>query len=399
MALRSPQLFLTAARDADKGPVDDDADPLSRLAEACGPDYRTLASAAGRPDLVRRDAAQLRLLAREGGFQRMSEPRPVVYRLQAGDHVQTGVVAEVSVDDYRAGRVRRHEDTRAEREQQLSEFLAAAELELVPVTLTYQTRPRLQRLLRDAASGTPDAHVVSLDGLTQSAWVVSDAELATAIEAELGCVDALYIADGHHRMAAAARHAGRQGDGGAAAPSDFVLGALFAADEMRVLGYHRGVARPDGPSSQDLQDLIARQPPVAELEECSGAEPPRPAPGVVAVHLDGRWFRLRLRGPSGDSDARSSLDVVAVDEGIVGALLGGGAPADDAVTPLPGTTTAEQLARWCADHTAIGFLLHPPTVGQIMAVSDAGQTMPAKSTWFDPKSAAGLFLRDLAQPH
>jgi uncharacterized protein (DUF1015 family) len=373
----------------------DSLEPFHHLAPGWEPGTTPAAASPEALELVRQDAARLRRLAGQNGYARRLSASTVVYRLEWGGHQQTGVLAEVSVDDYCNGRIRRHEATDPRREALLADFLTAAESELVPVTLVHPTRPGLQALLAEAAAGEPDVRLVSDDGLTQAAWVVHSADLAQAIWEQLEGLGNVYIADGHHRMAAAARHARRGGgtDTGKRA-ADYVLSALFPSDEMRVLGYHRCVAGA-GASAAGLLDELARLPVTERLQECSVTEIPQPAPGVLAVWLDRRWYHLRLR-PHGDAvDARAALDVVALEDEVLRPVLEH-ASSDVRVSFLPGNISNEAFAHWCEQHDAVGFLVHPPTIEQIMAVSDSGAVMPPKSTWFDPKARAGPFIRDIS---
>ncbi|MGH3517648.1 MAG: DUF1015 family protein [Haloechinothrix sp.] len=357
-------------------------------------DSALFGSGAGSLDQVRRDAARLRRLADDASLTRT--PSTVVYRLSSGGHQQTGVVVEVPLEDYRSGRVRRHEATRPERERQLGELLDAAEIELVPVTLAHLPRPRLRSLLAEVAGGEPAVHLVSEDGLQQTVWIEHAAELTQAVQAELDDLQELYIADGHHRMAAADRFAALRHRDDQDRASDFGLGALFPIDELRVFAYHRCISPPAGVPASRLLEALAAQPATERLEKCTTAEVAKTAAGVVSVRLDGHWYRLRLRTIRNSADARSSLDVVALEEGILAPLLGVAAiGSDPRVNLLPGTLDSAAVARWCDDHQAIGFLLHPPSMEQVMAVADAGEVMPPKSTWFDPKARAGPFLRDL----
>lgn len=336
----------------------------------------------GPIDAARAEAERLRGLAAEGAFVRPPEGAVVVYRLGAGEHQQTGVIADVAVDDYRTGRIRRHEATRPDRVRRMEDVLAAMRWELVPLTLTHPPLPGLQSLLAAVTERAPDVETVAADGVSQSVWIEPPGSAADDIRAELTGIDTLYIADGHHRMAAAERYAG---------PGDFVLGALFPADEMRLLGYHRCLIRPGGMSTSDLIDVLAAQPMTESLRECGPDEDVTTGPGTVAMWLDDRWYRLRLRVPR-TADPCASLDVVLLEEGVLGPLAGG---TGARILPLPGSGDADSIARWCAEHDAIGFLLHPPGVSQVVAVADAGEVMPPKSTWFDPKARAGPFLRDL----
>ena len=305
-------------------------------------------------------------------------PSVVVYRVETGEHHQTGVLVEVAVDDYRRGLIRRHEATRPEQEREIARLTEGSGVERAPVTLTHPARPGLTAVVDGTTARPPDLRVCR-DGLVHSVWTRRDPDALHAVFAELGRLEALYIADGHHRMAAAER---RSVSGGSA----FTLAALFPSEQMRVLGYHRGLPRPALPASEILEAL-AEQPAVAGIEHW--ASPPRPEPGVVAVVLDGAWYRMRLRRLHAPADVRASLDVVQLDEGVLPRL------SPEPPTALSGGCAPAEVARRCEREGAIGFLLHPPTVDQITAVADAGQVLPAKSTWFDPKTSAGVFLREI----
>jgi uncharacterized protein (DUF1015 family) len=345
---------------------------------------------------LRHDAALLREAVRGDAGTTPVDGGPVVYRLEAGGHRQTGVVMEVSLADYRRGRVRRHEGTRPQRRQRLSDTRAASGLELVPVTLMHRPRPGLQDLLAEATSAPPQVRIDSGD-VTESAWVLPASALTRSVLSELAAMDVVYIADGHHRMAAAATHAAERHGAGEETAADYVLCALFPADQTRVLGYHRSLPRPPGVRAADLVEVLARQPATQHVTPCTGARP-EPRPGVVAMWLDGRWYDVAL-SPREAAPAHAALDVVALEEGVLApALRALGVPPEQGVAALAGADGPATVADWCAQHDAVGFVLHPPTVDEIMAVSDAGHVMPPKSTWFDPKARPGLFLRDLAVP-
>jgi uncharacterized protein (DUF1015 family) len=347
----------------------------------------------GYESLTPDNAARLRRLALDGAFAQPPEPSYVVYELAAGEHRQTGVVVEVAVDDYRHGLIQAHEGTNPNRVDRLGAVLDATRLELVPLTLAHEPCPELRSALAAASAGEPDVRVAS-DRVDQAAWIVRDPEIASVIGDALAKTPTLYIADGHHRIAAAEQYATAHGSG-ESRPSDFILGALFPWDEVRILGYHRCVTRPEGPAA-DVLAALAEQPAVESIEEVDTAEAAAPAPGRIAMHLDSRWYQIRLRPPPESAGPRESLDL-AILESVLGPALGIADPASDArIEPVPGTVDPATLSARCAERHEIGFLLHPPTTDQVQAVSDAGQVMPAKSTWFDPKARTGPFLRDLS---
>lgn len=312
-------------------------------------------------------------------------PPVVAYRVESAGHRQTGLVVEVAVEDYRHDRIRRHEATRPEQVRELDELAETTGSEQVPVTLTYPVRSGPRPPLEAITSATPDVVHTDAGGVTHSVWTRHEPEVTRDVHDELDRVAALYIADGHHRMAAADRRANRRGR------AEFTLAAVFPSDEMRVLGYHRSIARPAS-TRADVLAALSDQPMISGIEECS-AETARTAPGIALMCLDGTWYRISLRTLRGAADVRSSLDVVALDENILPRAFGptGGQPA---ATRLP-AEDPHRAARWCAETGVIGFLPHPPGVEQIMAVSDAGQLMPPKSTWFDPKASAEVFTRPL----
>ncbi len=334
------------------------------------------------------DPQRMRRLLDTDGYMHPAVPAVIVYRVETGHHQQTGVVLEVSVEDYRNGRIRRHEATRAEREQHLVESTEASGIEQLPVMLTHPGRTGLHRQLTTITDEAPDVRFTGTDGAVHSVWSRHDPELARTVQDEVGHIEALYIADGHHRMAAAERYASRRSHFGADHSSGFTLATLFPSDEMRILGYHRCLPLPPGTSTAEVLDVLAAHPTVTRIEEC-GPEAAQPELGVVVAYLDGRYYRLRLRPPREPEHVRASLDVVLLDEEILPTAFGRAG--------RPTARTANDADCWCARGTAIHFLLHPPRVEQVMSISDAGLVMPPKSTWFAPKAEVGLFVRRLSQ--
>lgn len=334
-------------------------------------------------------AERVRQLCAADALDRPAVPSAVVYRVRAGEHSQTGVVVEVSLDDYRGARIRPHECTELDRERQLAESAERTGHEHLPVTLIHPAMGRLRSVLAAVSAERPDVHLPGSSDVDHVVWISQDADVVAAIHSELDTVERLYIADGHHRMAAARHYSDRWSQRADSDPAAFTLGALFPSTEMRILGYPRCVRRPSGVSTTDLLAAFAERPAVAHIDECAPAEA-TPSPGVVGIYLDGRWYRMSLRMPRNPVNVRASLDVVTLDEAVIAPVLGAAATP----TPVPGTVDA--IARQCAEGDAIGFRVHPPGVQQVMAVADAGQLMPPKSTWFDPKAGAGLFFRRLS---
>lgn len=334
----------------------------------------------------------VRELLDDGGYSRVSVPSLVVYRLCHGRHMQTGVVVEVSVNDYREGRIRRHEATKPEQENRIVELTETSGIEQLPVMLTHPERAGISTMLDQVTAAEPEVTVTSGDGTVHTVWVRHDPDLARIVQQEVGGLEALYIADGHHRMAAAERTA-RIHEYGGPHTRAFTLAALFPSNQMRVLGYHRCLPRPAHWSSDEIVELLAAQPATAGIDECPSAATAGPYPGVLAVSLDGRWFRLKLRSDA-RPNVRDSLDAVALDENLLPTVAASLQAEDRSATPGGKGERVVSGCR-CSNGDGIRFLPHPPSVDEVMAVSDAGMLMPAKSTWFDPKACAGLFAREL----
>ncbi|MBB3662378.1 uncharacterized protein (DUF1015 family) [Prauserella sediminis] len=332
-------------------------------------------------------AGHLPGLLERGVLHHVPDPAVLVYRVTSGAHQQTGVVVEVAVDDYRTGRIRRHEATDHDRERQLAELTERCGVEKLPVTLAYPQRPALHELITRVAAGEPHVRVTR-EHEEHAVWIAQDAETVRAVYDELAALAVLYIADGHHRMAAAEHSAAPTGS--------FTLAALFPSDQLRILGYPRCVRLPADTPAPVLLDRLARQPVVARIQEIAPSDEIRPDHGTVSMYLDGRWYRLWLRRPSSATPPPttvhplSTVDTVLLDEAIIAPVLPAG---EGGHTPLPGHVGTATIANWCDEHGAVGFLPSPPRFDQVMAVSDAGHVMPPKSTWFDPKVCHGLFLR------
>ena len=325
------------------------------------------------------------------GYARLHGPAVVVYQLEADQHRQTGVVVEVSVDDYRNGRIRRHEATQPERERQLDEFTEAAKIEQMPVMLTHATHLGLSSLFGEIESDEPTARQTSSDDTIHTVWVRHDADLVAAVQDEIGHVETLYIADGHHRMVVAERYAKRRGHLGTDHAGAFTLAALFPSDELRIFGYHRCLPLPAETSAHDVLQRLAALPVTARFEKCAPGHAPSPERGVIVVRAEGQCYQLWLHTPA--HHVRSSLDVVVLDEAILPPILGFTGQTGLATVPSGGNGGN---ACWCAQRNSLSFFPHPPSIEQVMAVSDAGLVMPPKATWFAPKASSGLFVRELA---
>jgi uncharacterized protein (DUF1015 family) len=335
-----------------------------------------------------RGAESLARLRGSGVLVRDAEPSVYVYRMAMGGRVQTGVAFTASVAAYQANRVRRHELTRPDKENDRVRNIATLNAQTGPVLLAYRANAAIGELVRAAAAEAPLFAVPGPNEVLHTVWRVAHRDRVAAFEAAFEALDALYIADGHHRSAAAARVA-LQRRGAPLASHEYFLAVAFPHDEMRIMDYNRVVRDLNGLSASELLARIGG----AFIVETSDS-PVRPErPESFGMFLDGRWHRLTIRRelvPRGDPVA--SLDVSLLQEHLLAPLLGIGDPRTDAridfVGGVRGLSELEQRVR--SGRAAAAFALHPTKMEQLMAVADANELMPPKSTWFEPKLADGL---------
>lgn len=306
------------------------------------------------------------------------------YRITDGDHHQTGVVAEVAVEAYESNRIRRHEHTVAEVAIHVADTLEQVGGSSHPVSLLYRTMPAVEEIVGRSTAGEPAIRVTRGNRI-QEAWPVPDSD---ALGEALQSISTLYIADGHHRSSGAATLARRRGASGADNAAYF-LAALFPSDQMRTLSYHRCLHLPDH-SPHEILTAIARH---FTLEPIAQPRDGVPNPGRVWIHAGDSWYGLELaHGP--DAGPTASLDPSRLQHQILGPICDVADPrTDPRLNYIPGTVPLGELSELCSEQAGITFVTRPPTVDDVIAVSDAGGVMPPKSTWFTPKLGAGIFLR------
>jgi uncharacterized protein (DUF1015 family) len=342
-------------------------------------------------------AENLAAMLEAGVLQRDPEPCYYAYRLQMDGHVQTGLVAAASVPAYDANRIRKHEYTRPDKEDDRVRQIDALDAQTGPVLLAHRVHSGLRTLVSEVTAGAPAADVTTDDGVRHTFWVIDGAEPIAAIgrlfdAATADAVDTLYIADGHHRSAAASRVAAQRRERAGAEWSgdcEGFLAVLFQADELRILDYNRVIRDLNGLSPETFLERVGER-----FEVSPSDSPVRPErPGDFGMYLPGQWYRLRLDPRLLDrGDPVSGLDVSLLADHLIEPLLGIHDPRrDQRIDFVGGIRGLGELAhRVDSGAMAVAFALHPTTLEQLMAVADAGEVMPPKSTWFEPKLADGM---------
>lgn len=341
------------------------------------------------PAVYAKAAENLKRMVAEGVLIRDAEPCYYVYRLTAkGGRIHTGLAAIASIADYEANRIRRHELTTPVKEDDRVRQIEAVNAQTGPVMLAYPTAPTLDSMLGTIAEADPAVDVTAEDGVRHQLWVIDDNEIVGQLTRLVDALPALYIADGHHRSAAAARVAHARGDNPACSHSYF-LAVLFSHRGMTILDYNRLIRDLNGLSPGEF---------VAALTQCfalqAAAEPVRPATrNEFGMCLAGRWYRLTLRAdlvPEHDPIGR--LPITLLTRNAIEPLLGITDPRkDDRIDFVGGARGLAELERRVASgEMAVAFSLYPTRMSDLMAVADAGEIMPPKSTWFEPKLADGM---------
>ncbi len=385
----------------------------ARAAEVVAPPYDVLSSdearvrAAGRPwsflhiskpeidlpedtdpysaQVYAQAAANLQRMLQERILQRDPEPFYYVYRLVMGEHSQTGLVAVASVSDYDSNRIRRHEFTRPDKEDDRVRQIEALNAQTGPVLLAYRSQAHVDAMLEKVTRARPEVDLVADDGIAHSLWVVRDAASIGEITAAFDAMEALYIADGHHRSAAASRvAASRAGD----ARAGYFLCVIFPHAQMQILDYNRVVRDLAGMSPETLLARISER--FQVLPEAAAVHPDRP--GTFGMYVAGQWYRLVIQPQRIPSDPVGRLDVSLLADNLLAPLLGIEDPRRDKRIDFVGGIRglAELEKRVDSGEMSVAFSLHPTRMEDLMAVADAGEVMPPKSTWFEPKLADGL---------
>ncbi|HLA36688.1 MAG TPA: DUF1015 family protein [Rhodocyclaceae bacterium] len=334
----------------------------------------------------------LQTMLNAGLLLRDATPCYYAYRLTmpgaAGDHVQTGLVAAASVAAYDSNRIRKHEFTRPDKEDDRVRQIQALNAQTGPVLLAYPASASADALIA-AITATPTvADVVADGGVRHQIWLLDDATKIAAITACFDAMPALYIADGHHRSAAASRVAASRRGTGAPASADAFLAVIFPQHQMKILDYNRVVRDLHGHTADSLLAALSAK----FVVEDSATRVHPATSGEFGMYLAGRWRKLTIRREWIPADPVASLDVSLLSDHVLAPLLG---IADlrrdkriDFVGGIRGLGELEQ--RVDSGEMAVAFALHPTRMDQLMAVADKNEVMPPKSTWFEPKLADGL---------
>ncbi len=333
----------------------------------------------------------LQRLVSQGALVQDVDPHLYLYEQTMGKHRQVGVVGCASVAEYLNDRIKKHEKTRADKEDDRTRHIEELGAHDEPVFLTYRKDAEIDALVAETVSGAPIYNFTTPDGVVHRLWVLSRQTSIDLEERFEQAVPCLYVADGHHRSAAAARvHQVCRGDGG---EHDVFLAVVFPDDQMKIMPYNRVVRDLKGRSSDELLAELGK---VMHVEAVIDGEAATPkVPGTFGVYVAGKWYVAQApRDAERDQDPVKSLDCSIAQDLILGPIFGVSDPRRDKHVDFVGGIRGypELEKRVDAGNMTFGLHLYPTQISQLFAVSDAGLLMPPKSTWFEPKLRSGLFV-------
>lgn len=344
-------------------------------------------------EVYAKGASNLQGMIDEGVLARDEQPSYYFYRLIMGEHEQMGLVAVASVADYDTNRIRKHEFTRPDKEDDRVRNIDALNAQTGPVFLTYKHSTVVDEVAAQVTQAVADVDITADDGVKHTLWVVNDIDLVDKLTATFDAMDCLYIADGHHRSAAASRVCAARKASNPSHTGDesynYFLSVIFPDNQMKILDYNRVITDLNGLNAETLLakigeafDVEMREAPVSPSKN-----------GEFGMYLDGNWYQLNIHADRiPQDDPVASLDVSLLADQLIEPLLDISDPRRDKRIDFVGGIRglAELERRVNSGEVAVAFSLYPTRIDQLMAVADSGNVMPPKSTWFEPKLADGL---------
>ena len=330
-------------------------------------------------------AENLKRMVAEGVLIRDVKPCYYVYRLTWRGHTQTGIAAAASLQAYATNRIRKHELTTPTKEDDRVRQIEAINAQTGPVMSGYPNAPEIDAILAQVAAGKPEVEVTADDGVRHQLWTIADDATIEKLTLAFEALPAIYIADGHHRSAAAARVAAAHKGGGS---PNYFLSVIFPEHEMTILAYNRVVKDLNGRSAEQFLTELRKSFTVTAFDQ-----PVRPASShEYGMYLGGHWYKLLIRPELVPNDPIGRLPITVLTRNVIEPLLGIKDPrTDKRIDFIGGARGLEGLdKRVKSGEMAVAFALYPTQMRDLMAVADAGGIMPPKSTWFEPKLADGM---------
>ena len=320
-----------------------------------------------------------------------------IYELIMDGRSQTGIVACASIDDYVNNIIKKHENTRADKEVDRIKHVTACEAQTGPIFLAYRSNDTINAIVNRIKNNAPLYDFTAEDGITHKAWIIDeDADIAK-IEDAFSSMDSIYIADGHHRCASACKVGLKKREENPSYTGDeefnYFLSVLFPDDQLMIMDYNRVVKDLNGLSSDAFKEEIDK----VFVTLKTGDEAIKPSnKGEVSMYLDGKWTLLKVKDEFTSNDPIKGLDVSILQDKILDPVLGIKDPkTDKRIDFVGGIRGLKELERRCKKDCVLAFAMYPTSISELFAVADAHLLMPPKSTWFEPKLRSGMFIHSI----
>ena len=369
---------------------------IDRAETQFGPEVDTYA-----PEVYQKAKSMLRGWISKGRFVQEDKPCYYLYEQVMDGRSQTGIVACASIDDYQNNIIKKHENTRADKEQDRINHVDVCNMQTGPIFLAYRAGGKLREIIAEEKKKAPVYDFVSEDGITHRVWVIDGAQAISDIQASFSKIPAIYIADGHHRCASAVKvgqkRRAENPDFTGKEEYNYFLSVLFPDEELKILDYNRFVKDLNGLSEKAFLDKITENFEISEYAEAGKPFAPQEK-GTFGMYLGGKWYGLKAKPEICSADPVEGLDVSILQNYLLSSILGIGDPkTDKRIDFIGGIRGLKELERRCAEIPgSVAFSMYPTSIGELFAVADAGRLMPPKSTWFEPKLRSGLIIHKLS---
>lgn len=349
------------------------------------------------PKVYQKARKVLEEMIEKGEFIQDETPCYYLYELTRNGHRQTGIVACASIDDYFNGTIKKHENTREEKEQDRIRHVDTLDTQTGPIFLAYRLDAVLKEIIEETKRKTPVYDFISEDKITHRVWVIDESEMMERIQQCFVKINKIYIADGHHRAASAIKvgckrrkeHPGYTGE----EEFNYFLCTLFAEEELEILDYNRVVKDLNGLSEIEFLEKIKESFEVEEAEESPYAPKQKKEFGM---YLGKKWYKLQIKKEQVSDDVVESLDVSILQNKLLKPILGIKEPGkDNRIIFVGGIRGLKELEHCVVNGFQVAFSMYPTSMQELFSVADAGRLMPPKSTWFEPKLRSGLFLHKI----
>ncbi|RKM58969.1 DUF1015 domain-containing protein [Butyrivibrio sp. XB500-5] len=350
------------------------------------------------PEVYKKAHDMLHEQMENGVFVQDEEKSYYIYEQTMNGRTQTGIVACASIDDYLNGVIKKHENTRADKEEDRIKHVYNCEAQTGPIFLCYRENKMLSDLINKVKEvDEPVYDFVSADDVKSRVWVIDDNEETDTISRIFATIDAVYIADGHHRCASAVKvglkkREENEGKVRGKQEYDYFLSVLFPDNELMIMDYNRVVKDLNGLSKDEFFDKLKEK--FDLVKENEAVKPFKK--GEFGLFIDDEWFRLSAHADILKSDAVDGLDVSVLQNEVLSPILGIGDPrTDKRIDFVGGIRGLKELEDRCHNDMKLAFSMYPTSISELFAVADEKRLMPPKSTWFEPKLLSGLFIHEI----